>query len=47
MKTSYQKQIVDFLNDAVISGEGTIVKSIPGSEVEIINALNALVSEGV
>ncbi|MFX0834530.1 hypothetical protein ABEL57_13050 [Escherichia coli] len=47
MKTSYQKQIVDFLNDAVISGEGTIVKSIPGSEVEIINDLNALVSEGV
>lgn len=47
MKTSYQKQIIDFLNDAVISGEGTIVKSIPGPEGEIICALDALVSDGV
>lgn len=47
MKTSYQQQIIDFLNDAVISGEGTIVKSIPGPECEIICALDALVSDGV
>ncbi|MCX9424209.1 hypothetical protein IGP34_08180 [Escherichia coli] len=47
MKTSYQQQIIDFLNDAVISGEGTIVKSIPGPEGEIICALDALVSDGV
>lgn len=47
MKTSYQQQIIDFLNDAVISGEGTIVKSIPGPECEIIFALDALVSDGV
>lgn len=47
MKTSYQKKIIDFLNDAVISGEGTIVKSIPGPECEIICALDALVSDGV
>ena len=47
MKTSYQQQIIDFLNDAVISGKGTIVKSIPGPEGEIICALDALVSDGV
>lgn len=46
MKTIYKTQIAKFLQDATVAGEATIIKSIPGPEIEIVNSLRDMVSDG-